>query len=113
MAAAHASEKQNPSGGILVFHDSIGAGAPQIAGRMLAFCLVIAGAALMPAPAPTRPTSPEPATNPARSAAKQTGPHSSGAAAIARRAGRVSQIDAGARGRSGASGRTDLWLVGY
>jgi drug/metabolite transporter (DMT)-like permease len=38
------------TGGILVFHDSIGAGAPQIVGRMLAFCLVIAGAALMPAP---------------------------------------------------------------
>jgi drug/metabolite transporter (DMT)-like permease len=38
------------SGGILVFHDSIGAGAPEIVGRMLAFCLVIAGAALMPAP---------------------------------------------------------------
>jgi drug/metabolite transporter (DMT)-like permease len=38
------------SGGILVFHDSIGAGATQIVGRTLAFCLVIAGAALMPAP---------------------------------------------------------------
>ncbi len=38
------------SGGILVFHDSIGTGALQITGRMLAFCLVIAGAALMPAP---------------------------------------------------------------
>jgi drug/metabolite transporter (DMT)-like permease len=37
-------------GGILVFHDSIGKGALQITGRMLAFCLVIAGAALMPAP---------------------------------------------------------------
>ena len=37
-------------GGILVFHDPIGSGAPAIAGRMLAFCLVIAGAALMPAP---------------------------------------------------------------
>jgi drug/metabolite transporter (DMT)-like permease len=52
------------SGGILVFHDSIGAGAAQIAGRMLAFCLVIAGAALMPAPtrtsATSAPTSPRP-----------------------------------------------------
>ncbi|MGZ4332329.1 MAG: hypothetical protein ACXVXL_30570 [Solirubrobacteraceae bacterium] len=38
------------SGGILVFHDSIGKGALQITGRMLAFGLVIAGAALMPAP---------------------------------------------------------------
>jgi drug/metabolite transporter (DMT)-like permease len=37
-------------GGILVFHDSIGSGALQISGRMVAFCLVIAGAALMPAP---------------------------------------------------------------
>ena len=36
------------SGGVLVFHDSIGAGAPQIVGRVLAFCMVIAGAALMP-----------------------------------------------------------------
>lgn len=38
------------SGGILVFHDSIGSGGTEIAGRMLAFCLVIAGAAAMPAP---------------------------------------------------------------
>lgn len=37
-------------GGILVFHESIGVGALHIAGRMLAFCLVIAGAAMMPAP---------------------------------------------------------------
>ncbi len=37
-------------GGILVFHDSIGKGPLQITGRMLAFVLVIAGAALMPAP---------------------------------------------------------------
>ncbi|MGO9961386.1 MAG: hypothetical protein ACLP50_36335 [Solirubrobacteraceae bacterium] len=37
------------SGGILVFHDSTGHGALQITGRMIAFCLVIAGAALMPA----------------------------------------------------------------
>lgn len=41
------------SGGILVFHDPVGAGAPQIVGRMLAFCFVIAGAALMPAPVRT------------------------------------------------------------
>jgi drug/metabolite transporter (DMT)-like permease len=60
------------SGGILVFHDSIGAGAPQIVGRMLAFCLVIAGAALMPAPTRGRATSVEPALtqpSPARSLA--------------------------------------------
>ncbi|MGH2954738.1 MAG: hypothetical protein ACRDK9_12140 [Solirubrobacterales bacterium] len=37
-------------GGILVFRDPIGAGALEITGRMLAFCLVIAGAALIPAP---------------------------------------------------------------
>ena len=37
-------------GGILVFHEPIGSGSLAIAGRMLAFCLVIAGAALMPAP---------------------------------------------------------------
>ena len=48
------------SGGILVFHDSIGAGTPQIVGRMLAFCLVIAGAALMPEPTRARATSTDP-----------------------------------------------------
>ena len=37
-------------GGILVFRDPIGTGALEITGRMLAFCLVIAGAALIPAP---------------------------------------------------------------
>jgi hypothetical protein len=37
-------------GGILVFHDPVGSGPLAIAGRMLAFCLVIAGAAMMPAP---------------------------------------------------------------
>jgi drug/metabolite transporter (DMT)-like permease len=37
-------------GGILVFHDPVGSGAPAIAARFAAFCLVIAGAALMPAP---------------------------------------------------------------
>jgi drug/metabolite transporter (DMT)-like permease len=60
------------SGGILVFHDSIGVGAPQIVGRMLAFCLVIAGAALMPAPTRARATGTEPAStqpSPARSLA--------------------------------------------
>jgi hypothetical protein len=38
-------------GGILVFRDPIGIGALAIVGRVIAFCLVIAGAALMPAPA--------------------------------------------------------------
>ena len=37
-------------GGILVFRDPIGSGALEITGRMLAFCLVIAGTALIPAP---------------------------------------------------------------
>jgi hypothetical protein len=37
-------------GGILVFHEPIGSGPVAIGARMLAFCLVIAGAALMPAP---------------------------------------------------------------
>jgi drug/metabolite transporter (DMT)-like permease len=45
-------------GGILVFHDPIGLGPPQIAARIAAFCLVILGAAMLPgrlragAPAP-------------------------------------------------------------
>ena len=37
-------------GGILVFRDPVGAGALEIAGRMLAFGLVVAGTALIPAP---------------------------------------------------------------
>jgi drug/metabolite transporter (DMT)-like permease len=37
-------------GGVLVFRDSIGTGSVEIAGRMAAFCLVIVGAALLPAP---------------------------------------------------------------
>jgi hypothetical protein len=37
-------------GGVLIFRDSIGTGAVPIAGRMIAFGLVIAGAALIPAP---------------------------------------------------------------
>jgi drug/metabolite transporter (DMT)-like permease len=46
-------------GGILVFRDPIGSGAVAITGRMLAFALVIAGAALMPAPTrAARPASP-------------------------------------------------------
>jgi hypothetical protein len=46
-------------GGILVFRDPIGSGAVAITGRLLAFALVIAGAALMPAPTrAARPASP-------------------------------------------------------
>jgi hypothetical protein len=37
-------------GGIPVFRDSIGSGTPEIAARLLAFCLVIVGAALIPGP---------------------------------------------------------------
>ncbi|HEX5954995.1 MAG TPA: hypothetical protein VFY37_03580, partial [Solirubrobacterales bacterium] len=37
-------------GGILVFRDPVGTGVLEISGRMLAFCLVIGGAALIPAP---------------------------------------------------------------
>jgi drug/metabolite transporter (DMT)-like permease len=37
-------------GGILVFHEPIGSGTLAITARFFAFCLVIAGAALMPAP---------------------------------------------------------------
>ena len=37
-------------GGIIVFHDPIGSGPAGITARFVAFCLVIAGAALMPAP---------------------------------------------------------------
>jgi drug/metabolite transporter (DMT)-like permease len=37
-------------GGILVFGESIGSGGVGVAARVLAFCLVIAGAALVPAP---------------------------------------------------------------
>ena len=37
-------------GGILVFRDPIGSGALEIVGRMFAFCLVLAGAALIPGP---------------------------------------------------------------
>jgi len=37
-------------GGILVFRDPIGTGALEITGRMAAFCLVVAGTAMIPAP---------------------------------------------------------------
>jgi drug/metabolite transporter (DMT)-like permease len=37
-------------GGILIFRDPVGTGPVEISGRMVAFCLVIVGAALMPAP---------------------------------------------------------------
>jgi drug/metabolite transporter (DMT)-like permease len=37
-------------GGILVFREPIGSGSVAITGRVIAFCLVVGGAALMPAP---------------------------------------------------------------
>src|SRR5439155_25602642 len=43
----------NLFGGILIFRDPIGVGTPEIILRMLAFCLVVAGAALIPAPVRT------------------------------------------------------------
>ena len=45
-------------GGILVFRDPIGTGTLEITGRMLAFCLVVAGAALIPAPVRATDVSP-------------------------------------------------------
>lgn len=52
-------------GGIVIFHEPIGAGPLEIGARFLAFCLVIAGAALMPAPmraTPPRANTPSRAT---------------------------------------------------
>jgi drug/metabolite transporter (DMT)-like permease len=45
-------------GGILVFGESIGSGPTGVMARVLAFCLVIAGAALIPAPLRLEPTQP-------------------------------------------------------
>ena len=42
-------------GGIVVFHEPIGSGALATTGRCLAFCVAIAGAALMPTPMRTTP----------------------------------------------------------
>jgi drug/metabolite transporter (DMT)-like permease len=43
-------------GGILVFEESVGTGAVAVIGRTAAFCLVIAGGALMPGPTRIRPS---------------------------------------------------------
>lgn len=70
------------SGGILVFHDPIGSGPAEIVGRVLAFCCVVLGAGLMPAPgrskrnrgaglppaSPAMPGSPSPALSTGRGA---------------------------------------------
>jgi hypothetical protein len=58
-------------GGILVFHEPIGSGTVEIGARCVAFCLVIAGAALMPAPmraAPDAANTPSRATSQSDSA---------------------------------------------
>ena len=47
-------------GGILVFHEPIGSGPLGITARLVAFCLVIAGAALMPAPVRATPAAGQP-----------------------------------------------------
>ena len=55
-------------GGILVFRDPVGTGALEVTGRMLAFALVVAGAALIPGPvrATHGPRAPDqPRTSPA------------------------------------------------
>ena len=51
-------------GGILVFGESIGSGGLAVTARVLAFCLVIAGAALMPAPLRATSSAPRPAADP-------------------------------------------------
>jgi drug/metabolite transporter (DMT)-like permease len=51
-------------GGILVFGESIGSGGLGVTARVLAFCLVIAGAALMPAPLRTTSAASRAASDP-------------------------------------------------
>jgi drug/metabolite transporter (DMT)-like permease len=60
-------------GGILVFRDPIGTGALEITGRMLAFCLVVAGAALIPAPVRATDAAPDASGEP-RTAAPVSNP---------------------------------------
>ena len=55
-------------GGILVFRDPIGTGALEITGRMLAFTLVVAGAALIPAPVRAAQAPKDPSPEPRRAA---------------------------------------------
>jgi hypothetical protein len=57
-------------GGIIVFHDPIGSG---IAARFVAFCLVIAGAALMPAPMRATPDAASAAVQPTSGTAAGSG----------------------------------------
>lgn len=67
------------SGGILVFHDPIGSGPAQIVGRVLAFCFVVLGAGLMPAPTRARSGGgpPESPAAPAARSGARSGPGSS------------------------------------
>jgi hypothetical protein len=51
-------------GGILVFDEPIGSGPLAIGARLLAFCLVIAGAALMPARLHTEQSEPHESASP-------------------------------------------------
>ena len=60
-------------GGIIVFHDPIGSGPAGIAARFLAFCLVIAGAALMPAPMRATPDAAEATGQPRSGSAAGSG----------------------------------------
>jgi hypothetical protein len=60
-------------GGIIVFHDPIGSGPAGIAARFVAFCLVIAGAALMPAPMGATPDAASAAVQPTSGSAAGSG----------------------------------------
>ena len=60
-------------GGIIVFHDPIGSGPAGIAARFVAFCLVIAGAALMPAPMRATPDAASAAVQPTSGSAAGSG----------------------------------------
>jgi hypothetical protein len=60
-------------GGIIVFHDPIGSGPAGIAARFVAFCLVIAGAALMPAPMRATPDAASVAVQPTSGSAGGSG----------------------------------------
>jgi hypothetical protein len=48
-------------GGIIVFHEPTGSGQVEVGARGVAFCLVIAGAALVPAPMRAAPDAGTPA----------------------------------------------------
>ncbi|MGZ4187517.1 MAG: hypothetical protein ACXVSF_19415 [Solirubrobacteraceae bacterium] len=64
-------------GGILVFGESIGSGAVGITGRVLAFVLVIVGAAMIPVPLRLKPTRPQPSsTDQSNTTAPQSDGHS-------------------------------------